>query len=145
LARRTNQELDPYLTNPRELNETERKKLVKAIRDDAITKRLRALVEEEKQVLMQLRRAGITQADKAEIRTRLRKLISEETDIRCLPDSILFSNPNEEFDWMKITAQAFQRTVAETTCRLIWRNNLHPNINRGAWSKAEDKMLKQLV
>ena len=46
---------------------------------------------------------------------------------------------------MKIAAKAFNRSVPETTCRLMWRNLLHPSINRDKWSKKEDRRLKELI
>ena len=145
ILRKQNLELDLYLTNPREMNETERDSLVCAVREDAINKRLKALVEQEKEVLLQMRKAGISQLEKMELRARLRKYIADETDIRNLPDSVLFCDPKEEFDWLKVAAQAFNRTVTPNNCRLMWLNNLHPSINRGRWTKPEDRHLKALV
>ena len=40
---------------------------------------------------------------------------------------------------MKITARAFNRTVSVDTCRLMWKNLLHPTINKGKWTKQEDR------
>lgn len=145
LLRQEKGELDLYLTNPRELTEPEKNALVAAVREDAICKKLKYLVEEEKNVLMQMRVAGISMQERIELRSRLRKLIAEETDIKNLPDSELFKNATEEYDWMKITAQAFNRTIPETTCRLMWLSCLHPSINRGKWSRQEDRRLKELV
>ena len=143
--RRANNELDLYLTNPRELNETEKTSIVDAVREQAIEKRLKALIEEEKEVLKSMRQAGISQLEKMELRTRLRKCIAQETDIRGLSDAVLFSNPSEEYDWLKIAAQAFNRSVSAQTCRLMWLNQLHPTINRGRWTREEDKRIKELI
>ena len=46
---------------------------------------------------------------------------------------------------MKITARAFNRTVSVDTCRLMWKNLLHPTINKGKWTKQEDRKLSELV
>ena len=109
VSKQFNGELDLYLTNPRELTQTEKNNLVDAVREDAINKRLAHLVEEEKLVFNQMRKAGISEKEKMELRDRLRKLIAEETDIKSLPDSVLFSDINEEYDWMMIVAQTFNR------------------------------------
>jgi len=142
LRKAANGELDLYLVNPRELNDSEKKSLLAAVREDAIAKKLKSLVEEETKVLTNLRKAGISLADKDELRLRLRKLIAQETDIKSLPDEVLFQVLDEEFDWLKIAAQAFNRTVTPELCRLMWKNQLHPLVNTGKWTKAEDKQLK---
>ena len=141
LNKKAQKELDLYLTNPREFTETEKRNLVDAVREDAIAKRLADLVEEEKTVLLQLRKAGISQLEKIELRSQLRKLIANETEIKTLSDDVLFCNPKEDYDWLKIAAQAFNRSVSPVTCKLMWQNNLHPSINRGAWTKEEDSLL----
>ena len=56
------------------------------------------LIEEEKNVLTQMKDAGISKLEKIELRTRLRKLISEETDIKNLPDSVLFQDVHADYD-----------------------------------------------
>ena len=145
LLKKANGELDLYLTNPRELTESEKTRLVDAVREDAISKRLCDLVEEEKTLLLQLRRAGISHLEKIELRSKLRKLIADETEIRTLSDESLFSNPKEDFDWLKIAAKAFNRTVSPVTCKLMWKNNLHPSVNREKWSKAEDEKMTKLI
>ena len=72
--------------------------MVNNIQEDAIDKRLKLLIEEEKNVLTQMKDAGISKLEKIELRTRLRKLISEETDIRNLPDSVLFQDVHADYD-----------------------------------------------
>ena len=145
LNKRAQKELDLYLTNPREFTETEKRNLIDAVREDAIAKRLADLVEEEKTVLLQLRKAGISQLEKIELRSQLRKLIANETEIKTLSDDVLFCNPKEDYDWLKIAAQTFNRSVSPATCKLMWQNNLHPSINRGAWTKEEDLRLTALT
>ena len=49
------------------------------------------------------------------------------------------------YSGMKIAAKAFNRSVSESTCRLMWKNHLHPSINRGKWSKQEDRRLMELI
>ena len=130
LTKQANKELDLYLTNPRELTETEKRNLTDAVREDAISRRLADLVEEEKTVLLQLRKAGISHLEKIQLRAQLRKLIAQETEIKTLSDEVLFCDRWENYDWLKIAAQTFNRTVSPDTCKLMWRNNLHPSINR---------------
>ena len=145
IAKQSKGELDLYLTNPRELTYTEKKNLVDAVREDAINKRLIRLVEEEKTVFNLLRKAGNPEIENIALRQRLRKLVAEETEIKTLPDSNLFENINEEYDWMMIAAKVFKRSVSPNTIRLMWKNNLHPKVNNDKWTKAEDQMLLDLV
>ena len=76
---------------------------------------------------------------------RMRKLYSEEKDIKSLPDSVLFRNKDEEYDWMMIAAKVFKRSISHSTIRLMWKNLLHPMINRNSWTKAEDELLLRIV
>ena len=54
---------------------------------------------------------------------RMRKLYSEEKDIKSLPDSALFRNKDEEYDWMMIAAKVFKPVSApvgpRVTCGLL--------------------------
>ena len=75
----------------------------------------------------------------------MRKLSYEEKDIKSLPDSVLFRNKDEEYDWMMIAAKVFKRSISHSTIRLMWKNLLHPMINRNSWTKAEDEKLLQIV
>ena len=75
----------------------------------------------------------------------MRKLSSEEKDIKSLPDSVLFRNKDEEYDWMMIAAKVFKRSISHSTIRLMWKNLLHPMINRNSWTKAEDEQLLRIV
>ena len=42
--------------------------------------------------------ASITKKEKIELRSKLRKKIAEETDIKNLPDSVLFQDIHAEYD-----------------------------------------------
>ena len=75
----------------------------------------------------------------------MRKLSFEEKDIKSLPDSVLFRNKDEEYDWMMIAAKVFKRSISHSTIRLMWKNLLHPMINRNSWTKAEDEQLLRIV
>lgn len=75
----------------------------------------------------------------------IRCTVAEKAELQDLPDLELFRGRDEEFDWMRVSVEAFKGTVSAASCRLMWQNLLHPTINRAAWSKAEDRNLKRLV
>ena len=54
-----------------------------------------------------MKQAGISKLEKIELRTRLRKFIAEETDIRGLPDSVLFHDINTEYDCKLMNPNVF--------------------------------------
>ena len=60
IVKDANSELDLYLTNPRELNETEKNELVDAVRKNAIEKRLVSVKKQEKIIFSQMCKAGIS-------------------------------------------------------------------------------------
>ena len=64
LVKDANGELDLYLTNPRELNETEKNELVDAVRKNAIEKKLAPLKKQEKIVFSQMCKAGISEDER---------------------------------------------------------------------------------
>jgi len=145
IVKDANGELDLYLTNPRELNETEKNELVDAVRKNAIEKRLVSVKKQEKIIFSQMCKAGISVDERYALEKRMRKLYSEEKDIKSLPDSVLFRNKDEEYDWMMIAAKVFKRSISHSTIRLMWKNLLHPMINRNSWTKAEDELLLRIV
>ena len=145
LKKRANGELDLYLTNPRELTELEKTSLRDEVRKDAINKRLVQLVEEERLVLTMYRKAGISEEKKQELMKQIRALHTQETEIKLLPEEILFQNIDEEYDWMKIAAKVFKRSIPHESLRLMWKNNLHPQIYRGRWTRNEDRRLMDLI
>ena len=64
LAKDANCELDLYLTNPRELNETEKNELVDAVRKNAIDKKLAPLKKQQKIIFSQYNKAGISEDER---------------------------------------------------------------------------------
>ena len=41
--------------------------------------------------------------------------------------------------------QTFDGFFSERSCRLMWRNVMHPSINKSHWTRKEDQLLKQLA
>lgn len=144
-AKRGAGELDHYIANPREWSAADKTKLTNAVRQEAIDVLMKPVLEEERKLLLQIRSAGTSAADNDLMTERMQKLMVHEEDIKSLGDDVLFKDRYFDYDWLKIAAQTFQRDVTATCCRLMWVNALHPSINKGSWSRSEDKKLKMLA
>lgn len=53
--------------------------------------------------------------------------------------------PDREFDWLRISAMCFGGDHSETECEKFWHLYAKPSINKGRWSKSEDKTLIELA
>lgn len=143
-TKEANRELDVWIDNPRPFSKEDKNKLKQCVREDAIKRRLAKLEEEKNLVNHHMRAIGVNDADKSRLGERLRLLELKERQIRGLPDSDLFSDRFQAHDWEKISVVDFQSCHSPGDCELQWRNLLHPDINRGVWSKEEDQLLRRL-
>ena len=143
--KKADNELDVYLSTPKEWRKSEKKRLYDAVRESALNNRLRSLNQEKELVLTRRNNRYLDEKDRENLNRRLKELKDTELKIRSQTDSELFANLAEEFSWLEISMQTFDGYFSEKSCRLMWRNVLHPSINRGHWTKKEDQLLKQLA
>lgn len=52
---------------------------------------------------------------------------------------------NREFNWFKISSTYFEDVHLPLDCRVMWNVFLHPDINKGCWTRSEDSKLKKIV
>lgn len=115
----------------------EAKILTKAVRREAIQKRIGGIEEKQEELRSQLRQIGLRDNERLELQEQYdhrRRIIRQ---IKKLEDAVLFSDREEEYDWMKIAAQDFSMMHSPDDCCLYWRNFAHPSINTTAWTKVE--------
>ena len=105
VAKRQNNELDTYLSNPREWSAEEKRKLTVAVRDDALRERMRPVMAMKDDLVRRGKKIGVTDAEKNEIMENLAKLKASLDEIRMTPDEQLFHRRDLDFDWMRISAQ----------------------------------------
>ena len=134
-----------YLTTPKEWRKTDKNKLLNAVREDALKKRMRGMHQEKELLVTRLRSRYTDEIERKELANRLKDIEDKEVVIRDQSDNDLFNDPSEEFSWLEISMQSFDGYFSEKSCRLMWRNVLHPSINKGHWTRKEDKLLKQLA
>ena len=140
-----NNELDVYLTTPKEWRKSEKDKLFQAVKEDALKKRMRGTNQEKDAILIRLNNRYIDETERKDLANKLKEIKSKESVIREQSDIELFKDSSEEFSWLEISMQTFDGFFSERSCRLMWRNVLHPSINKSHWTKKEDQLLKQLA
>ncbi len=116
LILRENNELDVYIGNAREWTEGEKRQLRKSVRDDALRERMRSLMEAKDSLVEQGRAKGVAEERRAEIMGQIRELKAKHDEVVAMPDSELFHNREEDFDWMRISAQTVGTTLYRFTC-----------------------------
>ena len=140
-----NGNVDVYLSAPKEWHKNQKKMLYEAVKENALSKRLKQINTEKEIIRTKLNNRYTDEEDRKELNVQLQILQNGEAKIRQQSDADLFADFNEEFSWLEISMQTFDGYFSEKTCRLMWRNVLHPSINKGHWTKKEDSLLKQIV
>jgi hypothetical protein len=105
VKKRANHELDVYFGMPRKWSSDEKDMLVAAVREDAIRERLRPTVETTERLLREGKAKGVSKEAKEEILKKLADLKDLAESIKATSDEILFHNREEDFDWLRISAQ----------------------------------------
>lgn len=119
---RKNQELDVYLAQPKEWTPAEKKKLKKAVREDAIRERMKNIMVTKEELMVRGKSKHASKEDKQAILEQLRELKEQSDTIRSMPDDELFHNREEDFDWMRISAQTVSSNLF---CFLILKHFIH--------------------
>ena len=140
-----NGNVDVYLSAPKEWHKNQKKMLYEAVKENALSKRLKQINAEKEIIRTKLNNRYTDEEDRKELNAQLQILQNGEAEIRQQSEAELFGDFNEEFSWLEISMQTFDGYFSEKTCRLMWRNVLHPSINKGHWTKKEDSLLKQIV
>ncbi len=86
------------------------------MRDDALRERMRSLMEAKDSLVEQGRAKGVAEERRAEIMGQIRELKAKHDEVVAMPDSELFHNREEDFDWMRISAQTVGTTLYRFTC-----------------------------
>ena len=110
LAKKRNGELDTFLTTPKEWNVTEKNKLIRAVKEEALRERMKSFLERrdflKQEVTMSLQ---YTPTEKFAMNTEIESISERLREIKLTPDSELFADRFEDFDWLKISAQTVSR------------------------------------
>ncbi len=105
VAKRERQELDVYLSNPREWTSTEKARLKRAVKEDALRERMKSLIEAKDALVEEGKARGASRKSKERIMEQLRDLKARSDEVLSMPDEELFHNREEDFDWMRISVQ----------------------------------------
>ena len=108
LRKRSNNELDNYIGNPKEWNKNDKKKLIQAVKEDALRQRMKSFLDEKDELIMKTKNkiGGVTELEKESVMQRLRELKLKIDEVCQTPEEELFHNRDEDFDWMRIAASS---------------------------------------
>ncbi|CAB4057110.1 unnamed protein product [Lepeophtheirus salmonis] len=145
-SRKSLGELSVYTLQPPKWLEMDKIKLKKAVVSDAIYKRSKDFLEELNDINHKLYNAkGISTDELKSMENKISVLTEKIALIKLIPEDKLLMDPNEEFDWLKISAQTFKGVFNHKCVRCMWMNLIHPSINKKSWSKEEDEILLELA
>ncbi|XP_040577644.1 snRNA-activating protein complex subunit 4 isoform X1 [Lepeophtheirus salmonis] len=145
-SRKSLGELSVYTLQPPKWLEMDKIKLKKAVVSDAIYKRSKDFLEELNDINHKLYNAkGISTDELKSMENKISVLTEKIAQIKLIPEDKLLMDPNEEFDWLKISAQTFKGVFNHKCVRCMWMNLIHPSINKKSWSKEEDEILLELA
>ena len=109
LEKQKKKELDVYISYPTSWSKDDRHKLKANVREDSLKKKLKHLIEEKEVLTHQIKAIGASDQVKEEIHNKLKGLEKKINEISAIPDDKLFVDRNQDFDWMKISAQVSLR------------------------------------
>ena len=145
LAKRASFELSPWIEFPRPFSKSDRSKLKKYVRHQAIELKTRSLRYEVQKLNHNMSSVFVEEEDKQEMTERLLECERELQGVKKLPEEKLFWDRYQEYDWDRISATDFKGLHSGLDCKLQWQNMLHPSINRAPFSADEDKLLKRFA
>ncbi|XP_041370003.1 snRNA-activating protein complex subunit 4-like [Gigantopelta aegis] len=135
--------VDPLALIPWHSNH--KKNLIKGIKRECLEKALKPLMA-KRESLEILLKDGEGGKEKKSVLKDILSIDSKINSVKKLPLSDLIDLVDEStIDWMKIAILDLSGNRSFESCKLMWQNVLHPNINRSPWDKEEEKKLLKLV
>uniref|UniRef100_A0A8W8LAZ1 snRNA-activating protein complex subunit 4 n=2 Tax=Magallana gigas TaxID=29159 RepID=A0A8W8LAZ1_MAGGI len=100
--------------------------------------------EEEREHLTGTRE--IKEQDLVELKQKIEEVDKEMEKAKQTSEiELLFNLDSEKVDWLMIANVIFDGKRDERECRIMWKNVLHPSINKEKWSAQETKDLQELA
>ena len=127
----------PFQKPPKPWSKDEKKILSDAVKSEILQAKLTPLLQ---RIETMSQKGGRTNEDENELEELRRKI----DYIKTLPLSLLIENFNETIDFEDICNKMLPSRTAHQ-CKLFWYNELHPLLNKGKWTKDEDKLLLKLA
>lgn len=100
--------LDNYIKIPKQWTENNKAKLQDAVREDALRKLLRDPMHKVEKLLIKGKVCQLEE-EKHVVMEEMQEVKTEMDLAKRTPDSELFQDRNEEFDWMRISAQSVRK------------------------------------
>ncbi|CAH1786631.1 unnamed protein product [Owenia fusiformis] len=139
-------QLDPHMKCSTKWKNRDKQILVKAIKQDRLQALLlpymtRMEIEHEK-----LSKAAMPDL-KEEIRARIEDIKKDMARLKKNPpgDYLGTREESNKIDWMKISTINLDGSHNAKECELMWKHNLHVDVNKDPWSKEEEERLTCLV
>ncbi|XP_052673439.1 uncharacterized protein LOC128155662 [Crassostrea angulata] len=88
----------------------------------------------------------IKEQDLVELKQKIEEVDKEMEKAKQTSEiELLFNLDSEKVDWLMIANVIFDGKRDERECRIMWKNVLHPSINKEKWSAQETKDLQELA
>ncbi|KAM4020859.1 snRNA-activating protein complex subunit 4 isoform 2-T4 [Anomaloglossus baeobatrachus] len=123
---------------------TDHEELRKAILSDSLQKMLQPKLF-KLEYLQQKRDNAKSDSDRSVITRQVQEVEREVTDINQLPEETLLGLRTDDHDWEKISNVNFEGIHNADRISKIWKNVLHPHINKEAWGADETTNLQEIA
>ncbi|KAL4219616.1 Myblike DNAbinding domain-containing protein [Mactra antiquata] len=123
----------------------QRKTLLDAVKLDALEQLIRPALNKVELEMEKLQQCKTTE-EINECKDRI-KALKQDVNIKQITpaDELLKTVDSSKIDFLKIAALNFDCKFHAFECESMWKNVLHPGINRDKWTPEEDEHLKELV
>ncbi|XP_073397135.1 snRNA-activating protein complex subunit 4 isoform X2 [Dendrobates tinctorius] len=83
--------------------------------------------------------------DKKMITKQIREVEQEISAVHQLPEETLIGERTDDHDWEKISNVNFEGVHNADRLSKMWKNDLHPHINKADWGEVEIKKLQEIA
>ncbi|XP_073496208.1 snRNA-activating protein complex subunit 4 [Phyllobates terribilis] len=118
--------------------------LRKAVLSDSLQKILQPKLS-KLEYLQQKRDAAKCEADKKLITKQIQEVEQQISAVNQLPEETLLGQRTDDHDWEKISNVNFEGVHNADRISKMWKNNLHPHINKENWREEEIKKLQEIA
>lgn len=142
--KRRNGDVDAYTAPPRPWTSPERQYLREAVIENARRQQLEPLIASREYYRNKLEHGIVSDEQVVDVKEKLEGIFEEIAIISEKSDEELLQT-NEKLDWMRISASLPDISRTPDECERMWRNYVHPSINKRKWTDQEDSELRRLA
>ncbi|KAG8554811.1 hypothetical protein GDO81_003904 [Engystomops pustulosus] len=123
---------------------TDNDDLTKAVLSDSLQRILQPKLL-KLEYLQQKRDLAKSDLEKTILTKQIQDLEQEIDNINCLPEEKLLGQRTDDHDWEKISNVNLEGVHSAARLSKVWRNSLHPHVNKEPWGEEEIKKLQEIA